>query len=69
MKITITVNNANPDTIWGKLCTKLGRHPTEAETRAEVNRILRKARIHNPLSFSPDAGAEVTPCHPGIRPG
>jgi hypothetical protein len=43
IKITITVHNAGPHTIWGKLAEKLGREPTKAEAAAEVRRILRTA--------------------------
>lgn len=30
-------------TIWDKLCLKLGREPTDAEVKAEVERIKREA--------------------------
>jgi hypothetical protein len=46
MMITIKWHNAHPDTIWGKLATKLGREPTHAETVAEVKRILVEARTN-----------------------
>lgn len=44
MIVTITWHNAGPHTIWAKLAAKLGREPTNAEARAEVERILREAR-------------------------
>lgn len=44
LRITITVHNAGPHTIWGKLAERLGREPTNAEASAEVCRILREAR-------------------------
>ena len=44
MQITVTWHNANPNTIWGKLATRLGREPTNAEATAEVKRILSEAR-------------------------
>jgi hypothetical protein len=40
VKTTITFTNRNPDTIWNKLAVKLGREPTDAEARSEVERIL-----------------------------
>ena len=39
--ITITFQNPNPDTIWNRLAARLGREPTNAEAKAEVERILR----------------------------
>lgn len=39
-KVTTTWRNDNPDTIWNKLAAKLGREPTNAEAREEVERIL-----------------------------
>lgn len=44
VKITITVHNAGPHTIWAKLAAKLGREPTNAEAAAEVRRILSEVR-------------------------
>lgn len=43
-RVTITVTNNNPDTIWNRLVAKLGRQPTHAEATAEVRRILKGAR-------------------------
>lgn len=40
MKITITITNNNPGTIWNRLAAKLGREPTNSEAIAEVKRIL-----------------------------
>lgn len=39
-RVTVTVHNAGPHTIWGKLAARLGREPTNAEAAAEVRRIL-----------------------------
>ena len=44
IQVNVTWHNANPNTIWGKLATRLGREPTNAEAKAEVLRILREAR-------------------------
>lgn len=44
VKVTITVHNAGPHTIWAKLAEKLGREPTRQEAADEVRRILREAR-------------------------
>ena len=44
MLVTVTWHNAGPQTIWAKLAAKLGREPTNAEARAEIERILREAR-------------------------
>lgn len=40
MNVTITFHNAGPNTIWAKLAERLGREPTNAEAKAEVQRIL-----------------------------
>jgi len=40
MKITVSVRNDNPNTIWNRLAMRLGRVPTSSEARAEVERIL-----------------------------
>ena len=40
MQVTITFTNKNPNTIWNKLAARLGREPTNAEAREEMNRIL-----------------------------
>ena len=45
MIITFTVTNKNPETIWNKLAAKLGRQPTNAEAKAEVQRILAAVRV------------------------
>lgn len=44
VRVTITVHNAGPHTIWGKLAARLGREPTNQEAADEVRRILREAR-------------------------
>lgn len=40
IKITITVTNDNPNTIWNQLAKRLGREPTNAEAADEVKRLL-----------------------------
>lgn len=45
MEITTTIRNDNPNTIWNRLATKLGRQPTAEEAKAEVKRILEDAHI------------------------
>ena len=40
LKVTHTITNNNPNTIWNKLAAKLGREPTRKEAEAEVRRIL-----------------------------
>lgn len=44
IKITHTVNNKNPNTIWNVLAKKLGREPTTKEAYEEVLRILAEGR-------------------------
>lgn len=44
VKVTITVHNAGPHTIWAKLAAKLGREPTDKEAADEVRRILASTR-------------------------
>lgn len=43
VKVTFTVHNAGPHTIWAKLAERLGREPTNAEAADEVKRILAEA--------------------------
>jgi hypothetical protein len=43
--IKITWRNDNPDTIWNRLATRLGRQPTNAEATAEVKRILSERSV------------------------
>jgi hypothetical protein len=45
MQVTVTWHNANPNTIWGKLAQRLGREPTNAEAKAEVERIMTETTI------------------------
>ena len=45
MRITVSVTNNNPDTIWNRLALKFGREPTNAEASAEVKRILTDAVV------------------------
>lgn len=41
VRVTFTVRNDNPNTIWNVLAKRLGREPTNAEAADEVRRILR----------------------------
>ena len=43
MQVTVTWRNDNPATIWNRLAVRLGREPTNAEAKAEVQRILAEA--------------------------
>lgn len=43
MQINITFTNKNPETIFNKLAAKLGREPSNAEIKQELNRILGRA--------------------------
>jgi hypothetical protein len=45
MKITTTWRNDNPNTIWNVLARKLGREPTNAEVKAELDRITSEVMI------------------------
>lgn len=45
MRVAVTWRNDNPNTIWNRLARRLGREPTEAEARHEVDRILTDAMI------------------------
>lgn len=49
--ITHTWRNDNPNTIWNVLAAKLGREPTAAEAKAEVQRILAEAAIDRTSRF------------------
>lgn len=43
--VRVTFTNPNPATIYNRLAARIGRQPTDAETRAELDRILgRKPR-------------------------
>jgi len=44
MRVTFTITNNNPNTIYNVLSTKLGREPTSAEIEADVKRIMREGR-------------------------
>lgn len=57
MKITFTVTNNNPNTIWNKLAKRLGREPTRDEAVEEVKRLL--------LSFSLKRNEVPEDCYPG----
>lgn len=45
IQIFIKFYNANPNTIWNVLARKLGREPTNAEAKAEVQRIFEEVTI------------------------
>jgi hypothetical protein len=49
MAITITTtwrsSKENPDSIYSKLAAKLGRQPTNAELKADWNRILEEGMV------------------------
>lgn len=44
VRVSISVTNDNPDTIWNRLAVRLGREPTSSEAKAEIQRILREAQ-------------------------
>jgi hypothetical protein len=44
MKINVTWQNDNSDTIYNRLASKLGRQPTTDEVKAELDRILREVK-------------------------
>lgn len=46
LRVSISFTNTNPDTIWKRLASRLGREPTNAEASAEVRRILGEGRIN-----------------------
>lgn len=43
MRVTFSIHNDNPATIYNRLAAKLGRAPTAAEVKADVRRILEEA--------------------------
>ena len=45
MQVNVTWRNDNPNTIWNTLARKLGREPTNAEARAEMDRLMQEALI------------------------
>lgn len=45
MQTNITWRNDNPNTIWNRLAKRLGREPTRAEAKAEVQRILDEVTV------------------------
>lgn len=45
MQVRTTWTNKNPNTIYNRLAARLGREPTDAEVRAELNRIMTEARV------------------------
>ena len=49
MQVNTTWTNKNPNTVWNKLATKLGRQPTRDEVIAEVACILEAASIRGKL--------------------
>lgn len=44
IKVTMSFNNPNPNTVWNKLAARLGREPTRQKAAEEVRRILQEAR-------------------------
>lgn len=44
IRVSVTVHNPNPNTIWNRLAARLSREPTNAEAIAEVKRILSEGR-------------------------
>lgn len=40
IRVTVTVTNDNPDTIYNQLRRELGREPTNAECRERIRRII-----------------------------
>lgn len=42
--VRVTWTNNNPNTIYNRLAARLGRVPTDAEVRAELDRIISEAR-------------------------
>jgi hypothetical protein len=42
--VTVTWGSSNPNTIYNRLAARLGRVPTDAEVKAEVERILSTPR-------------------------
>ena len=44
LRVSITWENSNPNTIWNRLAKRLGRQPTNAEAAAEVRRILETSK-------------------------
>lgn len=44
MKVTFTVKNDNPNTVWNQLKRKLGREPSSNEVKLEAYRIIAEAR-------------------------
>lgn len=45
VRVTFTVTNNNPNTIWNVLARKLGREPTNAEAKGEVLRIFEEVLV------------------------
>lgn len=46
MQVNVTWRNDNPNTIWNRLAARLGREPTHAEAKAEVQRILTETTVN-----------------------
>ncbi len=44
VEVKITFHSSNPDSVWNRLAQRLGRESTSEEARAEVRRILDRAR-------------------------
>ena len=50
IQVAVTWTNNNPNTIWNRLTAKLGREPTAAEAKAEVQRILTEGLVERATS-------------------
>jgi len=44
-KVTMTVTNSNPNTIYNRLKDKLGREPTNDEIKSDIRRILDEVMV------------------------
>lgn len=45
ISVTMSWRNDNPDTIFNRLAARIGREPTHAEVKTELDRILTNATI------------------------
>lgn len=61
MRITINWRNDNPDSIWNRLATKLGREPTNVEAADEVRRIILDANDYSTTPHSRSTAAMINP--------
>lgn len=68
MRITIDWRNDNPDSIWNRLATKLGRWPTNVEAADEVRRIIFDANDHSTTPHSRSTAATINPAAAPLTP-